>query len=144
MKLIEITPDNHHEARKIKVKEEQDHFVASIQNTLCDAYIFKESVFKLISTEERIVGYTLIYPHDHEGKKRVNIVRLAIDQKDQGKGYGKVALKMIIDWIKKDYPCDVIRISVEPENIVAKTLYIKTGFIEGEIEGKEQALYMEI
>lgn len=144
MKLIEITPDNHNIARKIKVKPEQDDFVASIQNTLVDAYVFKKSVFKLIEVEEEIVGYTLVFPFEKDEKRYVNIVRLAIDQTHQGKGYGRQSLEMIINWIKEDFEVDTVKITVDPINELARGLYNRVGFVEGEMENKELALFMEV
>lgn len=144
MKLIDITPDNHNTARKIKVKPEQDSFVANIEKTIVDAYVFKTSVFKLIEDDGEIIGYTLLYPFDKDDLRYVNIVRFAIDASYQGKGLGKKALNHILDWIRNNFELDKFKITVEPENSLAKELYIKVGFIEGEVEGKELALYMEV
>ena len=55
-----------------------------------------------------------------------------IDKKYQGKGYGKEALKQIIDFIKI-YPLgktDYCWLSYEEENEVARNLYISMGFNE--------------
>lgn len=118
-------------------------FVASLTQTLADAHVFKASTFKLIYTDQ-VIGYTLIYPFEKEGLKYVNIVRLAIDKDHQGQGLGKKALYEIIDWIKREYEVDKIKITVEPENTVAKSLYEKMGFILTDTSGKEWALYMDI
>ena len=55
-----------------------------------------------------------------------------IDKKYQGNGYGKEAMKLAIDFIKT-YPSgktDYCWLSYEPENEVARKLYLSLGFEE--------------
>ena len=55
-----------------------------------------------------------------------------IDKRYQGKGYGKQAFKLAIDFVKT-YPAgkaDLCWVSYEPTNEVAKKLYASFGFIE--------------
>lgn len=116
MQLIDITPDNHNIGRKIKVKPEQDHFAPSIEKIIVDAYVFKTSVFKLIEKDDDIIGYTLVYPFNEDNVNIVNIVRFPIDASFQGKGLGKKALNLIIEWVKDNFKVDKIKITVSPEN----------------------------
>ena len=54
-----------------------------------------------------------------------------IDKKYQGNGYGKEAMKLAIDFIKT-YPSgktDYCWLSYEPENEVARKLYLSLGFL---------------
>ena len=55
-----------------------------------------------------------------------------IDKKYQGQGFGKQALKLVLDFIKT-FPCgesEACWLSYEPENEVARKLYLSFGFIE--------------
>ncbi len=55
-----------------------------------------------------------------------------IDKRYQGKGYGKEALRLALDFIKT-WPCgkaDLCWISYERDNIIAKNLYASFGFKE--------------
>ncbi len=54
--------------------------------------------------------------------------RFMIDQKYQGKGYGKQALVLIIDQMFSNYECKKILLSVHEDNINAIELYKKVGF----------------
>ncbi len=69
-----------------------------------------------------------------------NLWRLMIDEKQQGKGYGKEAVKLALDYIKT-FPCgdaEYCWLSYEPENKVAEELYRSFGFLEtGEMDGEE-------
>ena len=67
---------------------------------------------------------------------------MMIDKKHQGKGYGKEAIKLVIEDIQsiKEDRHQTITLSYEPDNEHAKRLYEKMGFreIEGLVIGGEQ------
>ena len=73
-------------------------------------------------------------------KDNYEIWRFMIDKRFQGRGYGKDALKLALDFIRT-WPCgkaDLCWISYEPENEIAKKLYSSFGFVEtGEMDGDE-------
>ena len=73
-------------------------------------------------------------------KGNYNLWRLMIDKKYQGKGYGKEAVKLALDYIRTK-PCgeaEFCWLSYEPENKVAADLYRSFGFEEtGEMDGEE-------
>ena len=56
------------------------------------------------------------------------LCRLMIHHKYQGRGYGKEAIKIIIEEMKKLKECKEIFLSFYPENIKAKNLYEDVGF----------------
>lgn len=66
--------------------------------------------------------------------------RLMIDGRYQGRGYGRRAAELALDFIRT-LPCgpaDCCWLSYEPENTAARTLYHSLGFAEnGEMEGDE-------
>ena len=65
-------------------------------------------------------------------KKSYCLWRFMIDKRYQGKGYGKKAMELALDYIRT-FPCgkaDICWLSYEPENEVAKKLYASFGFIE--------------
>ena len=65
-------------------------------------------------------------------KKSYCLWRFMIDKRYQGKGYGKKAMQLALDYIRT-FPCgkaDTCWLSYEPENEVAKKLYTSFGFIE--------------
>ena len=71
-----------------------------------------------------------------------HILRLMIDKRLQGKGYGRAAMIALIERIKAQGDCRAIELSFHPDNAVAEKLYASFGFvrtrrvIEGEIEMK--------
>jgi diamine N-acetyltransferase len=63
-----------------------------------------------------------------------------IDKRYQGRGYGREAMKLALDFIRT-WPCgkaEFCWISYEPENEIARKLYASLGFEEtGEMDGDE-------
>jgi len=93
---------------------------------------------------EEMIGFALygIDEDDHE----YWMYRMMIDQKHQGKGYGKEAIRLVIEDIKamKEERHQTITLSYEPENEHAKRIYEKMGFKEVEgfvISGEQVARY---
>ena len=75
----------------------------------------------------------------------VNIVRLMLDARFQGRGLGRELLNETLDWISSlAPPVACIRISTLHDNEVALTLYKSGGFQEQGIEEGEIALYREV
>lgn len=145
MELLHITPKNYNHAKEITVAKDQVTFVASIKDTLADAYVYKASEFRLVRCEEDYVGYVLVYPYSENGEKIVNIVRLAIDQNYQGKGHGRQLLQETVKWVSSYYnQLSKIRISTMPDNLRALSLYKSEGFEEVGLEENEVVLYYKL
>ena len=73
-------------------------------------------------------------------KKNYSLWRLMIDKKYQGKGFGRQTLDAAMVLIRT-YPfgkADKVWLSYEPENVRAREIYRKYGFVEnGEMCGNE-------
>lgn len=73
-------------------------------------------------------------------KGNYNLWRLMIDKAYQGRGYGKEAVRLALEFIKS-FPCGAAEycwLSYEPENESAKNLYSSFGFAEtGDMDGEE-------
>lgn len=51
-----------------------------------------------------------------------------IDEKHQGRGYGKLAMMKLIDMVSKEYEVNVIYLSITEGNRTAYNLYKNIGF----------------
>lgn len=145
IELREITPENYAQALELAVHSEQGAFVAGITKTLADAYVWRESIFRIAFEGDVVVGYLLVFPFERETKSIVNIVRLMIDARYQGKGLGGDLLRAALVWVSGFYPRPrSIRISTVVDNTVALSLYKSLGFHEAGIEDGEIALYRDV
>ena len=62
-----------------------------------------------------------------------------IDEKHQGKGYGKLALNQVIDWVRSLEAFEEIRTSYVPTKNGADGFYEKFGFVEtGKLEDSNE------
>ena len=67
-----------------------------------------------------------------------------IDNRFQGRGYGRAALNAIVELVR-DRGLPTIRLSVVPENVQALDFYRRNGFTEtGEIDGGEIVMERQV
>ncbi len=142
LELVAIDEHNHRAVRSLDVHPDQTHLIASVDASLADAYVWTDSIFRAALEEGIPVGYVLVYPFDRDGYRLVNIVRLMVDARHQGRGIGRTLLGTTLDWIRTFTPApDLIRISTLPENERALGLYLSMGFEARGTEDGEIALY---
>ena len=131
------------------VKRDQRNFVATNANSLAEAYVAitngSVALHFAICRNEKPIGFLMIgysaneedfKDEDPEFLKLVEqsycIWRFMIDKRYQGRGYGKKAMQLALDYIRT-FPvgeAKYIWLSYEPENEVAKKLYASFGFVE--------------
>lgn len=145
LRLAGITPDNYGAARTLSVRPDQETLVGSVQKSLADAYVYPQSLFRLGVVDDTPVGYVLLFPFDGARGRTVNVVRLMVDQRYQGRGFGRRMLTAALDWIGTFEPTvDTVRISTLPRNDVALNLYESLGFQRAGMEEGEIALYLQL
>jgi diamine N-acetyltransferase len=142
-----VTIKNWNELAKLKVREDQSKFVAP------NVYSIAESQFGYdepdgsghwdmhpfgIYDGETPVGF-FMYGYNFANQEfEAFIIRLMVDQKDQGKGYGKFGMQQMLEIFRQDERIRCVGISYEPNNDVARKLYASLGFVEtGEIHDGE-------
>jgi|GEM_PF-87013 len=137
---IRLQPIDHTNFRaciQLKVADNQTHFVATNMYSLAQAKAESWCVPLAIYADDTMVGF-LMYALDPDDRQYW-VHRLMIDQRYQGRGYGRAALQQAIELIGALPDCNEIAISYEPENHVAEQLYLSLGFektgeiIEGEV-----------
>jgi diamine N-acetyltransferase len=137
--LRDITKSNWYQIINLKTTEEQEHYVASNVFSLAQAYCEPECKPFAIYKDFIPVGFCM-YCMD-EIDNEYWIYRLMIDGRFQSKGYGREAMKLLLDKIKEDNEHHVVYISFEPENIRAKALYESLGFIQDGRIIEEEIVY---
>ncbi|MEQ8483976.1 MAG: GNAT family N-acetyltransferase [Pseudomonadales bacterium] len=143
MKLEPVTNASRALAEGLAVRPDQEGFVASFEKTLADAEADQAALLRLAIVDRQPVGYLLLLPEDVDGYRVVSILRLAIDQRWQGRGFGRQLLETALRWIDTFHPAvDLVRISAIAKNRAALSLYESTGFRRMGIEDGEVALYL--
>ncbi len=145
IELREITPENYSQALDLDVHPEQGALVASVTRTLADAFVWQGSIFRLAYDGDVMVGFLLVFPYERQKENVVNIVRLMIDAKHQGRGLGRGLLTTAVTWVSGFHPRpSLIRISTVADNHVALSLYRSLGFQDAGLENGEIALYRKV
>ena len=145
LRLVEIDRYNYLPVLDLSVSPEQKAFVATNQYSLAQAYAQPECVPLALYAENKPVGFAM-YALD-EDDHQYWIYRLMVDQRHQGKGYGRAAMVLLIDCIRglADEEHTRIYISFEPENVNAKKLYESLGFLpDGRIMYGEVVYRLEL
>ena len=143
-----VTKDNWQELIKLKVRDDQKHFVASNLYSIAQAQFGDEyeghwdlHAFGIYDGDMP-VGFLMYGLNIEHLKQQAFIQRLMVDEKFQGKGYGKFGMEWMLDFFRIDERIKEVGISYEPENEGARKLYASLGFVEtGEIiEGEAVAV----
>lgn len=139
----------------LRVSASQEDFVAPNTISIVEAYTaigtgctaFPFGIFE----DDKPVGFLMLgyniaamYDGPDVVKNNYLLWRLMIDEKYQQKGYGREAIRLALDFIRT-WPCGEAAYCVtsyEPENEVAKKLYLSLGFTEtGEtVDGEDVAV----
>jgi diamine N-acetyltransferase len=151
LEIRPVTKDNWQELIKLKVREDQKHFVASnlysiAQAQFGDDYAGHWDLFPFgIYDGDTPVGFCM-YGYDFEyPKQQAFIFRLMVDEKQQGKGYGRFGMEKMLEVFRTNERVMQVGISYEPENEVARKLYAGLGFVEtGEILGEETVAVLKL
>jgi len=141
--LRAITHANWRDCVGLETTPEQVHFVATNALSLAQAAYEPEWTPQAIYAGDEMVGFAMY------GLSRLEpaywIMRLMVDAAEQGKGYGRAAMIEIPRRLKSRPDCTEIAISYEPENHVARALYLSLGFQEaGEVSYGETVARMAV
>ena len=137
LKLKKVDRNNVAEILKLEVFDNQKSFVATNNSSIIEAYtaitennhVFTFGIYK----DDTPIGFLMIgydVNSDDEdapmiAKGNYNIWRLMIDKKIQGKGFGKKAMNLAIEFVNT-FPCGTAKncwLSYESDNNVACQLY---------------------
>lgn len=134
--LRPITRDNWQESIRLSVRNDQREYVASNLYSLAEAHFHATFEALAIYDSDTMVGFTM-YGQD-EATGAWWIIRLMVDARYQGRGYGRAAMLALIDRLVAQTGCAEIWISFAPGNTDAARLYTRLGFQEtGLIEDGE-------
>ena len=158
LKLERINSDNVFDIADLTIAEDQVDFVAPNQESIALAYGYlmegKYVEAFGIYDGEMPVGFVMIGhdTFDFEGcpkiyKHTYHLWRFMIDKNLQGRGYGKDALKLILDYMLTfpDGEEAFLSTSCDEDNPVARKLYVSFGFEpNGEFSGPEEVLVLRV
>jgi len=140
--LRKITKESLIDVLKLEVGEDQKHLVAPNSVSIAQAHFSEEAWFRAISLGDKPIGFVMLYDDPDRGKEEnhhYDLWRFMIDRNYQGKGYGKRALELVIEFIRKESTQKDMSLSVVPADGGAEPFYRQFGFeFTGEIDDGEK------
>ena len=131
-----VTRDNWQVLIKLQVREDQKHFVASNLYSIAQAQFGDEfeghwdlHAFGIYEGDEP-VGFLMYGLNFEHPKQQAFIQRLMVDEKFQGRGYGRFGMQKMLEIFRADERIKEVGISYEPKNEAARKLYASLGFVE--------------
>lgn len=140
IRLIDIDPGNWRSG--LHVAESQKRYVANSSVMLARAYAYRKQRSRafIICADETPVGMGLYY--DLPDMACYDFSQIMIDERHQGKGYGKEAIKTVLDTMKADGKYNKVVLCYVEGNEIAKKLYESFGFVETDRD--EDEIMMEL
>jgi diamine N-acetyltransferase len=136
VRLEPTTRENWMDALKLRVRDEQEHFVPSVAVSIAKVHIKPDGddteylPFNVNHSDDQLVGFVMIaFEEKTDWCYWMN--GFLIDQQFQGKGYGKATIKVVAEMIRKRFPhSKCMNLTVRAENASARRLYETCGFVE--------------
>jgi diamine N-acetyltransferase len=136
IELRAVTQDNWQSLIKLKVRDGQKDFVASNLYSIAESHFgFDEeghwelSPYGLFLNGEP-VGFAMTGLNINHSRFQGLILRLMVDERYQGRGYGRQAMKLMTEMFLANEHVRAVCISYAPENEAARMLYASFGFVE--------------
>lgn len=138
--LRDITGDNYFQVLELKISPEQEaaKFVAPVVRSLADAWYYRDEGItypKAIYAKDDLVGF-IMYELDTE-EQQVFIWRFLIDQRYQGKGYGRQTIEAVLEMAKEQAQMTKVVADYVDGNEPMKKILLGLGFEE---TGFDQAI----
>lgn len=130
-----VTAENWHDVARLNVDDAQKDFVATNSYSLAQAAYEPGNTPVAAYADEDLVGFALYTHEPWHGE--YGIIRLMIDKRFQGKGYGRQAALAVIDRIRALPGAHSAILNVVKTNSGALRLYQSLGFV---IEREEDDL----
>ena len=129
----EITSDNYSQVLNLKITPEQEvaKFVSPVVRSLADAWFYREEGItypKAIYAKDDLVGF-IMYDLDPEAQQ-VFIWRFLIDQRYQGKGYGRQTIETVLAMAKEQAQMTKVVADYVDGNEPMKKILLDLGFEE--------------
>ena len=148
LSLREVTKETFKSIVRLSVRPDQERFVASNAYSVAQAHFDPEAWFRAIYAGEEPVGFVMM--RIAPAREEYFIWRFMIDQRYQKFGFGRVAIGMVIEYIRKTCPqSKAITVSYEmgeggPEGFYRKLGFVPTGEMLGTAPWQEAVARLKL
>lgn len=128
VELLPVTGVIRSQVEALELASSQTNLVASNKDSLLEADEDANARPRAIFVAGTLVGFLMYDATSEVGIAQ--LYRFMIDKSFQGRGYGKAALQSVLAEIRMLNHVHQISICYELENLAARQLYAKAGFVE--------------
>ena len=141
--LREVTADTVRAVCRLQVAPGQDRFVAANAVSIAQAYFEPKAWFRAIYAAEDPVGFVMLY--DDPDKPEYYLWRLMIAGEHQRKGYGREALRQLVEHVRARPGARELLTSTVPGEGGPRPFYESGGFVAtGEVDDGEEVLRLAL
>ena len=141
--LRDVTKDNINSVLRLQVHKNQEQFVANNAWSIAQGTYSELSWFRAIYADDDPVGFVML--ELNPAADEYWVWRFMIDAQHQGKGYGRIALQLIIEFVRSKTQAKELHLSYVPADGSAGTFYERLGFIEtGKVEEGENVMKLAL
>lgn len=136
--LREVTDDNLEAVIALNVAPHQEEMVAPNLKSLAEAAVAEEVMFRAVYADEEPVGFLML--SERRSVPRYYLWRFMIDAAHQGKGYGREAMNLLLEYVRQLPDATELYLSYVPGEGSPGPFYAKLGFVDtgrvqdGEVE----------
>ncbi|WP_189250990.1 GNAT family N-acetyltransferase [Streptosporangium pseudovulgare] len=134
LRLEKVTPGNVLAACDLKVRPDQERFVAPVARSLAEAYAQPDIAWpRLVFDGDRLVAFVMAFfdvrfnPGDPDDRPRSGLWRLAVAAGEQGRGYGSFAVREVCEEVRRRGQTRVT-VTWHPGEGGPEPFYLKLGF----------------
>jgi diamine N-acetyltransferase len=141
--LRKVTGDTVRSICDLSVNDNQKSFVATNSVSIAQAYFYDYAWFRAIYADDNPVGFVML--SDRPELPEYYLWRFMIDKRYQKKGYGKQAIKLLIDYVKSRPKADILWTSIIQSDGGPQKFYEKQGFkLTGEYKEGEALMTLSL
>lgn len=141
--LREITQDTLRSILRLKVKPEQEQFVANNAVSVAQAHFEPKAWFRAIYADETPVGFVMLY--DDPDAPEYYLWRFMIDARYQHFGFGRRALEQLIAHVRARPNATELKLSYVPAEGGPEPFYAGLGFVNtGEVDDGENVMKLTL
>ncbi len=131
LRLTDVNEENWLEVASLTVKDHQKDYLAPAIGIIARGYVYRGCNARVYAFENDgvTVGAALVREFTDE-PLGYDLQQFMIDGKYQGRGFGSLALELILDELRKEAHYDHVEVCVKKEDAEAVRLYEKHGFVD--------------
>ena len=137
--LEPLTPENVRAVCDLRVAPGQEYLVEPNVISIAEAYVHEQAWCRAVSAGDDLVGFVML--HDTAEGPGYMLWRLMIDDRSQGRGFGREVVEQVADHVRSRPGATQLKVSVHPGEGSPGPFYESLGFrATGELSG-DQPVY---